>query len=524
MEDKALGGNSIGFLKEKILQGNVVKDITGPTSDTPGELGQLWVDTLTNTFYILKEIIEDSGEADSYIWEIFPSVADIETLSDTLNYRISEGLSAPSITTEGEKGSLYIDRTTGKLYKCTDAEEDSGTGVVTYTWEEMGAGGAGGVTALTSADYNWNYETRTTTNPNCVAVWLLDPGIYTIAEQPLKISNHGSNISVAVGEDFGEMFMISMGAPGVSGVNLAKCYTKLCDRALFPQNISGGIQYLTTWEYMAFFDDNGVKIADRAILFDNSLNDLSGNDLTGPLSAVKGKEIKDLVDGLATSGAGAPTTSTVGTVGKLYEDTTNGKLYICTAIIPGTDPDPDTYTWTEVGAGPTVVQTTGTSTTDVMSQNAVTSIVEAQKLKLGGSAVASGNRTTALGYYANATPNDSIAIGANAYVASGAVGAIALGEGAIASTGGELNIGTFHSNGYSSSAYRLIRGVYDGQALHDAATLAQGNTLATSAPTTSTEGVLGQLYTDTTNMHTYQLTAIDTTDPSNPVYNWVQRW
>ena len=55
-------------------------------------------------------------------------------------------------------------------------------------------------------------------------------------------------------------------------------------------------------------------------------------------------------------------------------------------------------------------------------------------------------------------------------------------------------------------------------------TIEQGNTLATSAPTTATAGVLGQLYTDTTGMHTYQLTSIDTTDPDNPSYTWTQRW
>lgn len=57
-----------------------------------------------------------------------------------------------------------------------------------------------------------------------------------------------------------------------------------------------------------------------------------------------------------------------------------------------------------------------------------------------------------------------------------------------------------------------------------AATLGKCNTLSDEAPTTSTEGVLGQLYTDTSEMHTYQLTAIDTTDPDNPVYTWTQRW
>ena len=47
---------------------------------------------------------------------------------------------------------------------------------------------------------------------------------------------------------------------------------------------------------------------------------------------------------------------------------------------------------------------------------------------------------------------------------------------------------------------------------------ARVNTGADS-PTTSTVGVLGQLYTDTTNMHTYQCTAI-----SGDTYTWTQRW
>ena len=40
-----------------------------------------------------------------------------------------------------------------------------------------------------------------------------------------------------------------------------------------------------------------------------------------------------------------------------------------------------------------------------------------------------------------------------------------------------------------------------------------------TAPTTSTVGVLGQLYTDTTDMHTYQCTAI-----SGNTYVWTMRW
>ena len=51
----------------------------------------------------------------------------------------------------------------------------------------------------------------------------------------------------------------------------------------------------------------------------------------------------------------------------------------------------------------------------------------------------------------------------------------------------------------------------------------RSNVLSPDAPTTETEGVLGQLYTDTTNMHTYQCTAIDDSG-DDPVYTWTQRW
>ena len=53
---------------------------------------------------------------------------------------------------------------------------------------------------------------------------------------------------------------------------------------------------------------------------------------------------KGYVDGRVLTNSGAPTTSTVGTVGQILEDTTNGKLYICT---DATNP----YVWEEVGSG-----------------------------------------------------------------------------------------------------------------------------------------------------------------------------
>lgn len=150
-----------------------------------------------------------------------------------------------------------------------------------------------------------------------------------------------------------------------------------------------------------------------------------------------------------------------------------------------------------------------------------------ENITIGHSSKTRANYNIALGNSAETAyrVNNSIAIGRLSKASDDCNYSIALGSYAVTSRVGEVNVGTgSNSYGYNSTPYRVIGGVHDGQNNHDAATVAQGNTLATSAPTTATVGVLGQLYTDTTNMHTYQLGSIDTTDPSNPVYNWVQRW
>ncbi len=300
-----------------------------------------------------------------------------------------------------------------------------------------------------------------------------------------------------------------------------------------------GVMYVWTGDSWVALGGTGINVVQTT---GTSTADVMSQDAT-----------TKFVDGLIIKNAGAPTTSTVGAVGMLLEDTTNGKLYQCTAV------SGSTYTWAEVGGGgggPTVVQTTGTSTTDVMSQDATTAMVYAdpgsrERVQIGNNA-SSGTRGVAVGRLAYSSGAGAISIGGGSssssrvqangdyslamldrakalqqnslaigYGASSShAGSIAFGSGSSTSAKGELNIGTTNTSyGYNSTNYRIISGVHDGQNLHDAATLAQGNTLATSAPTTSTVGVLGQLYTDTTNMHTYQCTAI-----SGDTYTWIQRW
>lgn len=288
------------------------------------------------------------------------------------------------------------------------------------------------------------------------------------------------------------------------------------------------------------------------------------------------------LDARINKGAGTPTTATVGVVGGLYEDTTNGKLYICTAVTAGTDPDPDTYTWSEVGAGgggDTVYSTKTTSrysnggavyignlnnqqveqedptTTDhqykyfwalpgsnsetptdqsvnilgisigskgVCIGNAAQGVSnKSGNVLIGSNAVASGGYNVVLGSSANATTDNTVTIGRNSlnyYEHS-----IALGSYSQCTRPGELNVSTgSQSYGYNGTKNRVIGGVHDGIELNDAATVAQGNTLGSSAPTTSTAGVIGQLYTDTTAGKIYHCTAIDTTDPNNPSYTWAE--
>lgn len=144
------------------------------------------------------------------------------------------------------------------------------------------------------------------------------------------------------------------------------------------------------------------------------------------------------------------------------------------------------------GSGPTVVQTTGSSTTDVMSQKAVTDtlfrVSNPTQIQIGSSAAAIGSRSIAIGGGSTANKPDSIAIGTNAAdkaEATGNVGVaigtgakasaawtVALGAGANANTQGQMDIstGSATTSGYNGTNYRLLTGLYDPQSDHDAAT------------------------------------------------------
>ena len=227
---------------------------------------------------------------------------------------------------------------------------------------------------------------------------------------------------------------------------------------------------------------------------------------------------------------------TTGDVAKLTDFTgTDGTAAGATGLVPApTTSDGNKFlkgdgTWGI--ASPTVVQTTGNSTTDIMSQDAVTGMVFAdpgteskirigntatigdkticigknitgggannvaiggsigsgvytsvsigigasainnfQEVAIGSNASCSGRGGVAIGSSAVATAGRGVALGENARATYD--GSVALGSNSSVSHIGEVNIGTSSSTqGYNgTSTYRLLSGVYDPQNAHDAAT------------------------------------------------------
>lgn len=167
-------------------------------------------------------------------------------------------------------------------------------------------------------------------------------------------------------------------------------------------------------------------------------------------------------------------------------------------------------TWGTAGGGSvTPVQTTGTSTTDVMSQNATTSMVFAdpgtnKKVRIGntnnngtnsigiGSGLAGGNSSIVIGSgtasnsysialgSASVYSDNSIAIGRSALVPTGSTYqySVALGAYSSVTRAGEVNIGSGGDNhGYNNTNYRVLGGVHDGQLAQDAVTVNQVNSV-----------------------------------------------
>lgn len=390
-------------------------------------------------------------------------------------------------------GSTYYCSDTSKLYVYCDGTwyerkplGGGGGGGTTYTAgdgiditnEVISATNTGKAKVLTTADYNWP-----TDNPDGVAIWLLDPGAYHCEGVKTYINSNYSDTNT-------HSFIVSK---------------------------SGGITYVLHLMYNGdkiwwqYFNGNSQSDSSFVLSKKDVINGLNSTATDSPLSARQGKVLKDLIGDLTN----LTTTDKTNLVAAINEAAASG------------------------GGGPTVVQTTGTSTTDVMSQNAVTSMVFADpstkyRVQIGDNTRSSADHSVAIGsshssqWMTNASGNRAVAIGLGSNATANY--SVALGSFSEASEKGQFDISTSRNPGstlgYNNSAYRLLTGLYDPQSAHDAATKGYVDGLTTmgilsATPTGTTTGVPGRLYTYDTGGGSYEV-YLCVHDNGDNTYVWKQ--
>lgn len=265
---------------------------------------------------------------------------------------------------------------------------DSTTQAFDYVGSAGGGGGDGGITELTTADYNYP-----TANPTGVAIWLLPTGIYKTKD----------NVSLFYSSN--------------TSANTQASLITVNHENQYPSAV------VYNWGSV-----QGLRAGGLALGYSNESGNLAGTAYNNIISS----------DGLK--------------------------------------------------------QTTGASTIDVMSQNAVTSMVfrdplSSRQVQIGAGSQGSGNDGVAIGRNSQATQSDAVAIGSSSTASSlystvigthatsnNKLYSVALGSYSTASRKGEVNIGTGNNNyGYNDTSYRVLGGVHDGQLAQDAATVSQVN-------------------------------------------------
>lgn len=337
-----------------------------------------------------------------------------------------------------------IDITNDVISATGGASYTAGDGI-DITNDVISATNTGLAKELTADDYNYPAD-----NPTKVALWLLDDGVYSF-----------DNLSVSVNANLG------YASSGFAVVKKATQSTPSGDGVvLFVPNDRSLAQVVTQIKP----NGSGSSLDKIVTLTANNLTTIVSGSA---LDARQGKVLADRIGDLST----LTTTDKTSAVAAINE------------LAAG-------------GGGPTVVQTTGTSTTDVMSQNAVSSMVFADpstryKIQIGANAnTSSGPEAVAIGYNSLVERTYGVAVGRNARVRGGGYrgvalgfdaeaggqGSVALGAGAQTYIQGSVNIGSVETSyGYNNSQYRLLTGLYDGQNDHDAVTVGQLNTAIAGA-------------------------------------------
>ena len=182
------------------------------------------------------------------------------------------------------------------------------------TWPIVSGGGDVEVIHVLTDD-DKNYPAG---NPNRIALWMLPDGIYTKSANIGAVSADGSTTMKTL--EYGGYAVVLSDAWNAKYVYI--------------YNNNGNPNYIGKTSNGSTWSDSMPPIG--------TIDNLSSTATYSALSAKQGKVLNDKIT--PSSGSGAPTTSTVGELGKIYIDTSTDAAYMCTKV------NGSTYTWKQITA------------------------------------------------------------------------------------------------------------------------------------------------------------------------------
>lgn len=166
---------------------------------------------------------------------------------------------------------------------------------------------------LTVDDYNWP-----TVNPDGVALWLLPDGLYTGVATVYTASNYKVTS--------GHLYIVATSDIGNNRRTIVY--------------LDEGSSGYPAWKTTLVGATDGQFYGNIPVPIINDT--LTSSSTKTALSANQGSVLKGLIDNVTPStSSSAPTTSTVGSLGKIRIDTTNNDAYMCVEV----DSVTPAYTW-----------------------------------------------------------------------------------------------------------------------------------------------------------------------------------
>lgn len=259
--------------------------------------------------------------------------SDIQTQINNKMGAYITGTTDPTASTVGEVGSLYLNTSSGDIFECTEV---SGS---TYTWKQVlknNGTGAGALAILGTA-----------TGSNSVA---LGSGSRAVGVQSCDFGYKSTEVGASGN------YATSFGSESHARGN----YSVAIGRTSLADDYGVGIGYVAKAS-ASYAIQLGSGTNSAANTFSVGLSASNNYRLLNSDGTVPAERLAKIM----ISGAADPTTSTVGTLGLIYKNTSSGKLFYCTAV----DTVTPSYTWDEIGSGTSTAPFSNTYTLSAASWN-----------------------------------------------------------------------------------------------------------------------------------------------------------